>query len=56
MSGPLDVLRSAIERKQALVVVGTGVSIGATGGQPAVKVEGLDKPVPVASVQIAYRP
>jgi len=49
MSGPLDDVRSAIERKQALVVVGAGVSIGATGGQPAVKVEGLDKPVPVAS-------
>ena len=49
MSGPLDDVRSAIERKQALVVVGTGVSIGATGGQPAVEVEGLDKPVPVAS-------
>ncbi len=49
MSGPLDDVRSAIERKQALVVVGAGVSIAATGGQPAVKVEGLDKPVPVAS-------
>ncbi len=49
MSVPLYDVRSAIERKQALVIVGTGVSIGATGGQPAVVVEGLDKPVPVAS-------
>ncbi len=49
MSGPLDELRSAIEQGTALVLVGAGVSIGATGGQPAVKVEGLDKPVPVAS-------
>ena len=39
MSGPLDVLalRSSIrDRKgQALVLVGAGVSIGATGGQAA---------------------
>ena len=33
MSGPLDVLRSAIEKGQALVLVGAGVSIGATRGQ-----------------------
>ena len=33
MSGPLDVLRSAIEKGQALVLVGAGVSIGATKGQ-----------------------
>jgi len=33
MSGPLDVLRSAIEKRQALVLVGAGVSIGATRGQ-----------------------
>ncbi len=33
MSVPLDVLRSAIEKGQALVLVGAGVSIGATRGQ-----------------------
>src|SRR5208337_2219702 len=33
MSGPLDVLRSAIEKSQALILVGAGVSIGATRGQ-----------------------
>ncbi len=33
MSGPLDVLRSAIEKHQALVLVGAGVSIRATKGQ-----------------------
>ena len=33
MSGPLDMLRSAIEKGQALVLVGAGVSIGATRGQ-----------------------
>jgi hypothetical protein len=49
MSGPLDEVRSAIEQEQALVVVGAGVSIGATAGQPAVGVPGLEKQVPVAS-------
>ena len=49
MYGPLDELQSAIEQGTALVLVGAGVSIGATVGQPAVEVEGLDKPVPVAS-------
>ena len=33
MSGPLDELRSAIEQGTALVLVGAGVSIGATKGQ-----------------------
>src|SRR5271166_957185 len=33
MSDPLDMLRSAIEKGQALVLVGAGVSIGATKGQ-----------------------
>ena len=33
MSGPLDVLRSAIEKGQALVLVGAGVSLEATKSQ-----------------------
>jgi hypothetical protein len=49
MSGPLDELRSAIKQRQALVLVGAGCRSGRRGGQPAVEVEGLEKPVPVAS-------
>jgi tetratricopeptide (TPR) repeat protein len=33
-NGPRDELRSLIERKQVLAIVGAGVSIGATGGEP----------------------
>lgn len=48
-NGPVEKLRSAIVEKQALILVGSGVSIGATRGKPALKVGGIPKPVPVAS-------
>ena len=48
MSGPLNVLRSAIEKGQALVLVGAGVSIGATRGRGQVVKVGR-KNFPLAS-------
>jgi WD40 repeat protein len=49
VTNPLNELGSAIQKRQALVLVGAGVSIGATAGRPAMKVEGLENSVPVAS-------
>jgi tetratricopeptide (TPR) repeat protein len=40
-SGPGDELRSLIEREQVLAIVGAGVSIGATGGEPVASWIGL---------------